>query len=201
MRRALATAVILTVVATSLRAGAQPDVECEVRARALAARLDDEARATRTWYWAWMAAGTALIVGQGTGAVFATGDLRKELVVGASASVFIPGLLLVHPPLVLHDARALHEQVKLGEPCLVLPAAAQRVVRDAKDQALATGWFAHTFIIGGNFALGLLLGVGLHDWVGGAKQLVGGTLIGELQILTLPTGVLRMQGLGLAGTF
>jgi hypothetical protein len=201
MRRALAAAVTLALVATSVGAAAQPDVECEERARTLASRLDDEARAARTWYWAWMAAGTALVVGQGTWAIFASGDLRKELVVGASASVVIPGLLLIHPPLVLHDARALHEQVKLGEPCLVLPAAAERVVRDAKDEALATGAFAHTFVIGGNLALGLLLGVGLHDWVGGAKQLVGGTLIGELQILTLPTGVLRMQGLGLAGTF
>ena len=201
MRCAVAATVALALVATSVRATAQPDVECEARARTLATRLDDDARATRTWYWAWMAAGMALVVGQGAGAVFATGDLRKELIVGASASVFIPGLLLIHPPMVLHDARALHEQVKLGEPCLVLPSAAQRVARDARDESFATGWFAHTFIIGGNIALGLLLGIGLHDWVGGAKQTVGGTIIGELQILTLPTGVLRMQGLGLAGTF
>jgi hypothetical protein len=143
----------------------------------------------------------ALLVGQGTAAVFVTGTLRKELIVGASASVVIPALLLVHPPLVLHDRRVLDEQVRLGEPCLVLPSAAQRVQRDANDQALATGWFAHAFVIGGNLALGLLLGVGFHDWPGGAKQLVGGTIVGELQILTLPTGVLRMQGLGLAGTF
>jgi len=95
----------------------------------------------------------------------------------------------------------LHAQVQRGEPCLVLPSAAQRVARDADDQAFATGWFAHTFIIGGNIALGLLLGAGLHDWLGGAKQTIGGSLIGELQILTLPTGVLRMQGLGLVGTF
>ena len=46
-----------------------------------------------------------------------------------------------------------------------------------------------------------LLGVGLHDWPGGAKQTLGGIVISELQILTLPTGALRMQGLGLVGTF
>jgi hypothetical protein len=201
MRRAVAVVVALSLVAVPAPAQAQPAAQCEARVRALAARLDDDARRARTWYWAWMATGTALLVGQGTVAVFATGNLQKELVVGAAASVVIPALLLIHPPRVLHEAPLLDDQLRLGEPCLVLPSAAQRVGRVADDQALATSGFAHTFVIGGNIALGLLLGVGMHDWLGGAKQLVGGTIVGELQILTLPTGVLRMQGLGLAGTF
>jgi hypothetical protein len=33
------------------------------------------------------------------------------------------------------------------------------------------------------------------------KQAVGGSVVGEIQILTLPTGALTARGLGLGGTF
>ena len=46
-----------------------------------------------------------------------------------------------------------------------------------------------------------LLGIGFGDWLGAAKQAVGGSLVGELQILTLPTGALKARALGLSGTF
>jgi hypothetical protein len=205
MRIVMAGAVSLLLTAWATPGRAQPRESCEVRVHAIVERLDRDAHRTRTWYWAWMAAGTALIVGQGSlAALVGPGNLRNELIVGGAAAVFIPTALLVHPPLVLGDARALDGQQARGlldDPCLALPGAAQRLYRDANDQAFSTGWIAHSFIIGGNIALGLLLGVGLHDWPGGAKQAIGGSLVGELQILTLPTGVLRMQGLGLAGTF
>jgi hypothetical protein len=205
MRRVLATVVTLVMLAATSLGQAQERPSCDARVRAIAATLDADARRTRTWYWAWMAAGTALIVGQGTWAAFATkGNQRNELIVGASASVFIPSALLFHPPPVLGDARVLDARLAtlaLDDPCLVLPGAVQRLVRDGTDQAFYTGFFSHAFVIGGNIALGLLLGVVLHDWPGGAKQTLGGIAISELQILTLPTGTLKMQGLGFVGTF
>jgi hypothetical protein len=147
-----------------------------------------------------MAAGVALIAGQGTAAAFAQGDLRVELVTGAATSVFIPTVLLVHPPLVLSDQPLLDARLqattvdgRVGDSCVALQRGRELLERDADDEALATGWAAHAFVIGGNIAVGLLLGLGFHDWWGAAKQAVGGSAVGELQILTLPTRALRAR--------
>ena len=189
-------------------ARAQETSRCESKLREIQTVLDADARHSRVWYWSWMAAGTALIGGQAALAAVTTGNTQKEFVVGAAASVFIPGMLLLHPPAVLSDSRLLDDRILAtsvdghpGDPCLLVPRAQELLRRDAADQALATGWFAHTFVIGGNIALGLLLGLGFHDWAGAVKQAVGGSAVGELQILTLPTGALHAQGLGLAGSF
>jgi hypothetical protein len=203
------------ILASSSRA----DAQCEDEVRSIAATIRADARGTRVWYWSWMAAGTALIAGQGTAAAFVHDDLRVELVTGAAASVFIPTVLLAHPPLVLSDEPLLDARLSattvdgtLGDSCVAAQRARELLERDAQDEALATGWFAHSFVIGGNIALGLLLGLGFHDWWGAAKQAVGGSAVGELQILTLPArslgarrsekGGLFVLGPGvLAGTF
>jgi hypothetical protein len=191
--RALA---LLVTAAANLAAPRLANAQCESErdeVRSIAATLDADARGTRVWYWSWMAAGTALIVGQGTWAAFVQGDMRTELVTGAAASVLIPTVLLVHPPLVLHDQAVLAERLNattvggtLGDPCVAVQRARELLQRDADDEALTTAWFAHAFVIGGNIGLGLLLGLGFHDWWGAAKQAVGGSAVGELQILTLP---------------
>jgi hypothetical protein len=203
------------ILASSGRAMAQ----CENEVRSIATTLDADARGTRVWYWSWMAAGTALIAGQGTAAAFAQGDLRVELATGAAASVFIPAVLLVHPPLVLSDQPLLDARLEattvgrmpegtgrnetvagtLGDSCVAVQRARELLERDADDEALATGWFAHAFVIGGNIALGLLLGLGFHDWWGAAKQAVGGSAVGELQILTLPARALGARNSGTTG--
>jgi len=176
--------------------------------RDLQQRLDVDAQHTRVWWWGWMATGSALLVGQGIAAPLTTGDTQKEMIAGALTSTFIPGLLLLHPPLVLADSPRLDARIaetsvggRLGDPCIVLPRAQELAARDAADQALATGWFAHVFVIGGNLAVGAILGLGFGDWLGAVKQAVGGSIIGELQILTLPTVALKARGLGLTGTF
>jgi hypothetical protein len=203
-RVALLTAAI---VASSSRADAQCEAERD-ELRSIAATLDADARGTRVWYWSWMAAGTALIAGQGTAAAFVQGDLRVELVTGAAASVFIPTVLLVHPPLVLSDQPLLDARLKattvagsVGDSCIAAQRARELLERDADDEALATGWFAHAFVVGGNIALGLLLGLGFHDWWGAAKQAVGGSAVGELQILTLPARALHARSPGKTGLF
>jgi hypothetical protein len=208
VKRAVALALAVAIAASSSRARAQTPPECEARLRVITDTLDADARRTHVWYWSWMAAGTALLVGQGVLAAVTTDDQRIEFATGSAASTFIPGLLLLHPPRVFEADDALHARLeattagaRLGDPCIALPRAQELLAGVARDQAFATGWFAHTFIIAGNAFLGLLLGLGFHDWFGGAKQFVGGSLVGELQIFTLPTGALRAQGLGLAGSF
>jgi hypothetical protein len=181
---------------------------CEDRVRSIAAALAQDEHRTLVWYWSWMAAGTALLVGQATLASLTGGNNRVEFVAGAATSVFIPSFLLLHPPLVLGDAPALRARLeatttdgRLGDACIAFDRARELLARDAADEAFATGWLAHTFVIAGNIGVGLVLGIAFHDWWGAAKQAVGGSAVGELQILTLPAGALGATPLGLAGTF
>jgi hypothetical protein len=211
MRRTAATLLALALLGAAGRVQAQdlPEMRrCESDTRAIAATLDADARQTRVWYWAWMATGTALLAGQATLAPLVHGDQRLEFVVGAATSVFIPAILILHPPSVLDDARLLDARLdattvdrRLGDPCIARERARELLARDAADEALATGWMAHSFVIGGNIAVGLLLGLAFHDGWGGAKQALGGSVVGELQVLTLPAGALKARGLGFEGSF
>jgi hypothetical protein len=45
------------------------------------------------------------------------------------------------------------------------------------------------------------LALAFHDGWGGGKQALGGSVVGELQILTLPAGALKARGLGFEGSF
>jgi len=206
---AMLLALALLVATASARAqDPQPMEPCERDARAMATALDIDARRTRVWYWAWMATGTALLAGQGALASLAHGDERIEFATGAATSLFIPALLILHPPNVMGDARLLDARLdastvdrRLGDPCIARERAREIFARDAADEALATGWIAHSFVIGGNIAVGLLLALAFHDGWGGAKQAFGGSVVGELQILTLPAGALKARGLGFEGSF
>jgi hypothetical protein len=204
-------AIAQTTPTTPTIPGAQPCSTCalcEGRARSIAAATDGDARRTRVWYWSWMAAGTALLAGQATLASLTSGNDRVEFVAGAATSVFIPAILLLHPPLVLADAPVLAARLdattadgRLGDACVALGRAREILSRDAADEAFSTGWVAHGFVIGGNIGVGLLLGIAFHDWWGAAKQAVGGSAVGELQILTLPAGALHATTIGLGGSF
>jgi len=200
----------MTTLATSWGhvpvAYAQEAQACQERVLAVQTALDDDARRTRVWYWSWMATGTALLAGQAILAGVTSGNIQKDAIVGASA--FIPAFLVLHPPDVLSDAPRLDTRLgqtsvdgRLGDPCVVLQRALQLRDRGAADERFATAWFAHAFVIGGNLALGLLLGLGFGDWIGFAKQAVGGSLVGELNIWTLPATALRAQNAGVGGSF
>jgi hypothetical protein len=208
-RHAVASVLLAALLAHGGPARAQTSYEsqetrpCELRLSSISTALDDDARHTRVWYWSWMAAGTALLVSQAVLAGVSNGNLQKDAVVGASASTFIPAFLLIHPPAVLSDAPRLSARLSLtrvdgvvGDPCVALLRARELLARDADDEAFAKAWYAHAFVIGGNLALGLLLGVAFGDWIGFAKQAVGGSLVGEAQIWTLPGGALDARGLG-----
>jgi hypothetical protein len=211
MRVIAATLLALALLAAGTRVQAQDRKEmnqCEMGARAIATALDADARRTRVWYWAWMAAGTALLAGQATLAPLVQGDQRVEFVAGAATSVFIPAFLLLHPPSVLGDALVLDARMqattvdgRFGDPCIARERARELLARDASDEAFATGPIAHAFVIGGNVAVGLFLGLAFHDWWGAAKQALGGSAVGELQILTLPAGAVKARSLSFEGSF
>jgi hypothetical protein len=209
MKRGIAALLIAsTMLVHGPPALAQETVECERRLTPITTTLDEDARHTRVWYWSWMAAGTALVAGQAVLAGVTTGDLRNDSILGSASAVFIPAFLLIHPPEVLSDAPRLDARLakttvdgRVGDPCISLLRARELLARDAADEQFAKAWYAHAFVIGGNIALGLILGVGFGDWLGFAKQAVGGSVVGELQIWTLPGGALQARGLGFGGTF
>lgn len=207
-RRAAVASLLLACVLAGPRARAQTAAQCDERLGKIRTVLDDDARRTRVWYWAWMGIGSALFVGQGALTAVTTGDMQQDFAVGTFASAFVPGLLLLHPPRVLSDARLLEDRLALttvdgrvGDPCVALLRAGEIFDRVADDEALQTSWLNHAFVIGGNIALGLFLGLGFHNWSGGVKQFVGGTLVGEVQILTYPGGALKARTLGLTATW
>jgi hypothetical protein len=208
LRRTIALTLLLATLTASSGAQAQEFARCDDRLHSVQLALDGDVRWARFWYWAWMAAGTGLLGGQAALAAVTHGNTQKEYIAGAATSVFIPAVLLVHPPTVLVDAPALDARIqqtsvggRVGDPCIAVSRAQELLRQDAADEALRTAWYAHTFVIAGNFAVGLFLGLAFHDWFGAAKQAFGGSAVGELQILTTPTGALRAQGLGLAGSF
>jgi hypothetical protein len=208
MKRVTAMLMLVGALTHAVPARAQSTGECEQQVTAIANALDEDARRSRVWYWSWMAAGTTLIASQAVLAGLSTGDLRNDSILGASASVFIPAVLLIHPPVSMADAPALHARLSLttvdghvGDPCISAMRARELLLRDAADEGFAKSWFAHAFMVTGNVALGLILGIGFGDWLGFAKQAVGGTIIGELQIWTLPGGALQARGLAVGGAF
>jgi hypothetical protein len=208
LRRVVGLLIALTLLVHGPAGSAQESARCESQTNEIAHALDADARGTRVWYWSWMAAGTALVASQLTLAAFTTGDLQKDSLMGGGSAVFIPAFLLIHPPEVLSDAPKLDDRLartsvdgRLGDPCVALPRARELLARDAADEGFAKAWFAHAFVIGGNIVLGLVLGVGFGDWLGFAKQAIGGSIVGELQIWTLPGGALQARGLGVGGSF
>ncbi len=208
MKRGIALSMLAVALTHAVAARAQETRACEEQVTAIASALDEDARRSRVWYWSWMAAGTTLIASQAVLAGLTTGDLRNDSIVGASASVFIPAVLLVHPPVSMSDAPALRARLslttvdgRLGDPCVSAMRARELLLRDAADEGFAKSWFSHAFMVTGNVALGLILGVGFGDWLGFAKQAVGGTIVGELQIWTLPGGALQARGLAVGGAF
>lgn len=207
-RRAVVAAVLLASVVGAHAASAQTTADCERRLSDIRTAIDTDARRTRVWYWAWMGIGSTLFVGQTVLAAVTTGNPQKDFAVGAFASAFVPGILLLHPPRVLSDADVLRDRLALttvdgrvGDPCIASRRAIELLARDADDEALETSWLNHVFIIGGNVFLGLVLGLGFHDWAGAAKQAIGGTIVGEAQILTFPGGALKARALGLTATW
>lgn len=206
--RAPVAVLLLASLFAGTAARAQTTSECERRLGDIRTAMDDDARRTRVWYWAWMGIGSTLFVGQTVLAAVTTGNPQKDFAVGAFASAFVPGILLLHPPRVLSDADVLRDRLALttvdgrvGDPCIAMGRATELLSRDADDEALETSWLNHVFVIGGNIVLGLFLGLGFHDWAGAAKQAIGGTIVGEAQILTFPGGALKARALGLTATW
>ena len=158
--------------------------------------MDDQARRARTWSLAWAVTGIGLSAANYTRAALAdTRDERIDPLVGGTTALFIPAAILVQPLQVMAHQRTLEAELALLSPgegaagvCAALASAERLFAQSAANEAFKAGIFTHLFVIGGNGAIALFLGLGFDHWRGALINGGGGLLISEFQIFTQPTG-------------
>jgi len=168
------------------------DIDAAHRLAFIRGTLDDQARRSQTWKWAWIVAGSSLVAGNfETAARTSSHTDRADGIVGGTGSLLIPLSILIRPPVVLADRTEVERRVaESTDACAALAGAEELFARDAYSQAKATGVVAHATSIGSNVGVGLLMGFGFEHWKGAAWAGVGGTLISEAFIFTRPKGMI-----------
>ncbi|MET0592130.1 MAG: hypothetical protein ABW133_05485 [Polyangiaceae bacterium] len=172
------------------------EIDARTRLAYVRTVMDDQAARARRWSVAWTITGLGLAAGNFTQAALAdTADDRVDPLVGGAASLFIPAALLVKPLEVKAAQRTLEADVAKLDPaakpedlCATLGRAETLFVESAADEAFSAGIFTHLFVIAGNGAIALFLGLGYDHWKGALINGGGGLLISEFQIFTQPTG-------------
>jgi hypothetical protein len=195
------------VALLSARAGAQ--TQCQAPPHAAPALAATDGRARLEWIdqhlareahrMSWWNYGWALGIGaSGLGTLvavpFVAPENRVDYYTGAvmAGAGVIP--FLVAPPNVIHDSRQLHDLLQTFPPktddqvCALLSDAESRLVRDARNEHLLSGWWSHAANVAINAAGFLFLGFGYHHWLSGALNGGIGFVIGEAVIFTQPRG-------------
>jgi hypothetical protein len=168
-------------------AGIDPEVRLEYLTRA----FDREVRDIDTWSWTWGAIYAAATIAQGTVlAVSKNYDTKVDLTVGTISAGFGALSLTLLPlklTLPLRSASADAKRRRPGEdPCVVLAAAEQTLVRVASDQAFSTGIVGHIGNVAVNVGIALILGLGYGHWVSAAISGGIGLAVGETNAFTQP---------------
>jgi hypothetical protein len=190
------------------------EIDPQRRLAFVTAVMDDQARRARLWSWAWSITGLALTAeGITHAALVDTADERLDPLVGAATSLVIPAAILADPLAVMEHGRTLESDVAMLSPaegltglCATLARSERLLAQSADDEAFKAGFFTHLFVIVGNGAVALFLGLGFDHWRGALINGGGGLLISEFQIFTQPTGAVtelaryRRADLGPAAT-
>jgi len=187
-RGALAVALLAPVCAVACP-GDPPALEAispAAREAYLTARLEASLPAGRRWSWTWGTVDGALAVGQViAGTRTASAGERAVLLAGAATSaagvaqiVLLP--VAIPPP----------QPAPGADPCTNVRTLERALERGAENQAIGSGPLAHV----GNFLINAALGAAALAAAGpraGALTFGLGTALGEAQIRTQPTGLVR----------
>jgi hypothetical protein len=161
--------------------------------------LSRTAHSARIWKWGW---GAGIIVATAANLApipFVARSNRIDWYTGAATTIVGIVPLLIAPLEVIDDSDVLHAKLvarpsaidaNREDVCVLLGDAETRLLRDAKNQADGRRWWLHVGNVVLNSGVGLFLGLGYHHWLAGAFNAIGGTAIGELIILTQPTGTI-----------
>lgn len=150
------------------------------RLATLEAALSGEERRFQTWRWSWAATYAALAAGNLIALPFVSRQARIDYYTGAvtSAAAVAPTLLFMQPaPPSFHEGATADTRLEEAE---------ARLAEVAQYQRDARGWKVHALNVAINAAVSAFLGFGFDRWQAAGINLVGGTALGELQILTHP---------------
>jgi hypothetical protein len=163
----------------------------ELRLRFIDAELARGASRAHYWTWGWgIALGLGTVANLAPIPFVAAGD-RVDWYTGAATTAVGIVPLLIAPLDVIADSRELRGRLdaRAGvEVCALLGDAETRLARDAKNQADGQRWWLHAGNVVLNAGVGLFLIVGFHHWGAGLWNAASGAVIGEVIILTQPTG-------------
>ncbi|HSY41803.1 MAG TPA: hypothetical protein VLA79_19840, partial [Polyangia bacterium] len=159
-------------------------------------RLSHEAHRMSRWNYGWAIGIGATGVGSLIAVPFVDPDDRVDYYTGAAlaAAGVLPFLLA--PPDVIHDGRELHAMLVASPPgtddevCAMLADAERRLVDDARNEHLLSGWWAHAANVAINTGAFLFLGLGYHHWLSATITGASGIVIGEAVLFTQPTGTI-----------
>jgi hypothetical protein len=146
--------------------------------------LAREERNFEWWRWSWIAGYGALTAANLSVVPFTPDhETRVDLYVGAASSALavVPLLVFSQPEYDAHDPECVSAEACAG-------ATWRRIAAFQRD---CQSPLMHVINLAYNAAVGAVLGFGYGHWRSAALNFGVGSLLGELQILTQPTGALR----------
>lgn len=149
--------------------------------------FDREIADVDAWSWTWGSVYTAGTITEGV-ALSLTRDAgtRVDLTVGIFSTGFGAATLWLLPLRLTLPLRAARAQKDSADRCAALARAERTLASVARDQALATGIFAHLGNVAINATIALILGLGYGRWPSAALSAGIGVAIGEANLLTQP---------------
>jgi hypothetical protein len=158
-------------------------IPAEQRIAWIRERLQAVTPAARRWSWTWGATNGALAAGQ-LAAIPFTSSSGSRWVLGAGAAT--SALAVVQVTVMPIVPAPVH-----GEGCAELGGLEASLERSAQNAALASGTAAQVGNVAVNAALAVAAGLVDHHWTSGATSFAIGWTLGEAQILTVPTALVR----------
>jgi hypothetical protein len=171
-------------------------VDGETRLGWIDGHLSATARTARLWTWGWGIGIGGATVANLAPLPFVPKEDRVDWYTAAATTVVGIVPLLIAPLDVIGDAQTLRARIDAAaaEPgtdvCKLLAEAETLLVRDAQNQRDGQRWWLHVGSFALNAGVGLFLGLGFHHWGAGAFNFATGAVIGELIILSQPTGTI-----------
>jgi hypothetical protein len=159
-------------------------------------RLSHEAHRMSLWNYGWAIGIGASGVGSLIPVPFVAPENRVDYYTGAALAAVGVLPFLLAPPDVIHDGRELHAKLRDFPPstdaevCATLEDAERRLVDDARNEHLLSGWWSHAANVAINTGAFLFLGLGYHHWLSATITGGSGVVIGEAVIFSQPTGTI-----------
>lgn len=177
-------------------AGADPklgELEARDRMHFLQAQLGAQARYAQLWQTTWFVARTTILVSE-VGLAFIAGTEADRI------DARITSVFAALPPIgtILFGLRVAHDGPRFlrldhldtdASRCAYVARGEQFLARDAQNEDESRNWLQHALQIGGSLALFAILGFGYGHWQNAILNGAAGIALGELQILSQPTGL------------